>query len=915
MKHRANLLNIVLILLFILTACDLTRNVPKGKYLLRSNTIDVMDNSTIDKYELGLIVRQQPNQRNFYINFKLRIFNLIDSAKVANKRELKYQAFERKQLKKKNKVAAINAKRNEKAFERGEATFRVKEYREVSFTKVLWKEKVKYKFGQKPIVFDTLLFDKSIEQLGFYLRKKGYYYGSVKGELTYNQKKRFAYPRYVIQTGPQYIIDSVQYKGAKMLRDKHAAYVKKTMEQTGQHPLINKPFDTDYLNDYREKVAKYLRDDQVYKFSSSSISYSADTNKQTMRVRLIIQFDDRYIPSEAKKDSLIKVPYTEMTIANVYFHLSDTLNSDSSFALQMKDQQLSLYDPIAPQFLRTTKFLTYDQVLYTKKQLAEKKAPVGTTNPFRKIIVTYNGNEPWIKPSILELQNYLEHDNKYKEYYLDRSYRSIVQLGVFSSVKPIIIEKPGNKLEVHYFLEPAKKQTYGFDPKFTSSAGLLGANASFNYTNKNINRGAGKMVFSFGGGFESQPLVFQDQSGQAVGAGKGRTFNTFEFGPSLKFDLPGLFPTPVTMLGKRQKPRTVLTTAYNIEKRSIFDRSVFQLNYMWKFLVGKTQVFQMGLPGASVIKYVSIKKSAAFQDQLNQINDVFLNSTYNNQFIWQDFKFSYEYNNKEKDLKEGKERRNASNTSVYFNSTFDAAGNVLYQFRARQDTLNGQYLLRNQPYSQFVRLDNQFIMSKRVLTGSSLHLKMSAGAGLPYKNSKTSMPYDYSFFGGGSNDNRGWRARALGPGAYKYHLDTNRLATQIADIRFAGSFEYRFSLGSTFKGALFTDFGNVWTYREDLSRMGSQFHWNTFIPQIAISSGLGLRMDLDYFIIRLDVGFPIYNPAFAKGAKWVFQDMGTRETYYQEGMNYFNMSLDQVKKIMPRPFLPNYLNFGIGYPF
>ncbi len=905
----------MVILLIVLSACDLTRNVPAGKYLLRSNTIQVKDNTELDKYDLGLIVRQQPNQRNFYINVKLRIFNAIDSSKVAKKRAEKFQAFQEKQARKKSHVDAINAKRNRKAFLKGDSTFIVKEFHEVSFTKVLWKEKVKYKFGQKPIVFDTLLYQKSIEQLGYYLRKKGYYYGQVTGTLRYNDKKRFAFPTYNIEPGAQYMIDTVSYSGAKMLRDKHAAYVKKQIEQTGEHPLLNRPFDTDYLNDYREKVAKYLRDDQVYKFSSSSITYTADTNKRTMKVRLQVHFDDRFVPSDVKKDSLIRIPYVEMTVANVYFHLSDTINMDSSFTQLMKSQQLSLYDPIALQFLRTTRNFTYDEILYTKKQLADKKALPGTTNPFRKVEVTYNGKEPWIKPSILELQNYLEHDNKYKEYYLDRSYRSIVQLGVFSSVKPIIIEKPGNKIDVHYFLEPAKKQTYGFDPKFTSSAGLLGANASFNYTNKNINRGAGKMVFSFGGGFESQPLVFQDQSGQTVGAGKGRTFNTFEFGPSLKFDLPGLFPTPVTMLGKRQKPRTILTTAYNIEKRSIFDRSVFQLNYMWKFLVGKTQVFQMGLPGASVIKYVSIKKSSAFQNQLNQINDVFLNSTYNNQFIWQDFKFSYEYNNKEKDLKDGRERSKWMNTSVYFNSTFDAAGNVLYWFRARQDTLNGQYLLRNQPYSQFVRLDNQLIMSKRVLTGSSMHLKVSAGAGLPYKNSKTSMPYDYSFFGGGSNDNRGWRARALGPGAYKYQLDTNRLATQIADIRFAGSFEYRFNLGSTFKGAIFTDFGNVWTYREDASRMGSQFHWNSFIPQIAISSGLGLRMDLEFFIIRLDVGFPIYNPAFAQGAKWVFQEMGTRATYYQEGMDHFNMNLDQVKKIMPRPFLPNYLNFGIGYPF
>jgi len=369
----------------------------------------------------------------------------------------------------------------------------------------------------------------------------------------------------------------------------------------------------------------------------------------------------------------------------------------------------------------------------------------------------------------------------------------------------------------------------------------------------------------------------------------------------------------VTLLGKRQKPRTVISAAMNFEKRNIFDRRVFQLNYTWKFLVGKTQVFQMGLPGASVIKYVNIQKSAAFEAQLNQINDLFLYNTYSNQFIWQDFKFAYEYSNKDKDDKPGKKKR--YNGTLYFNTTLDAAGNLLYAFRARQDTLNGQYLLGKQPYSQFVRLDNQLIASKRVLNKSTLHLRMQAGAGLSYRNSLTSMPYDYSFFGGGSNDNRGWRARALGPGSYKYHLDTNRLATQIGDIRFGGALEYRFEMSSTFKGALFTDFGNIWTYREDASRLGSQFNWQTFIPQLAISAGVGLRMDLDYFILRLDVGFPIYDPAFADGARWVFQDFKTRETYYAEGMQHFNMSLDQVKELMPRPFLPNYLNFGIGYPF
>jgi outer membrane protein assembly factor BamA len=481
-------------------------------------------------------------------------------------------------------------------------------------------------------------------------------------------------------------------------------------------------------------------------------------------------------------------------------------------------------------------------------------------------------------------------------------------LGVFSSIKPILIEVPGtNKLDVHYYLEPAEKQSFGFEPKFTTTSGLLGTNASINYTNKNLFRGTEKVTISFGGGFETQTQVLNDSR-------KGNFFNTFEIGPSVKFDLPGLFPTPPTLLkSKRQKPRTEILTALNFEKRDIFDRRVFQLNYMWKFNVGKTQVFRMGFPGASVIKFVQINPSAQFEQQLNTINDAFLTSSYSNQFIWQDFKFSWEFNNKEKDFKEGKKR--FLNSAIYFSTTLDAAGNLLYAFRGRQEIVNDQYQFRNLIYSQFVRIDNQYILTRKLKQKTSLHVRFSGGGGIPYRNTKTSLPYDYSFFAGGSNDNRGWTARALGPGGYKYHLDTNRLGTQIADIRLGGSVEYRFSMGGIFKGAVFSDFGNIWTYKEDQSRQFSQFTLKTFLPQFAISAGVGLRLDLDFFVIRLDVGCPIYNPAYTDGARWVFQEMRTRETYYREGETHFSMSNANVRKIMPKPFPINYLNFGIGYPF
>jgi len=190
---------------------------------------------------------------------------------------------------------------------------------------------------------------------------------------------------------------------------------------------------------------------------------------------------------------------------------------------------------------------------------------------------------------------------------------------------------------------------------------------------------------------------------------------------------------------------------------------------------------------------------------------------------------------------------------------------------------------------------------------SSIHGRLLIGGGLPYGNSKTSMPYDYSFFAGGANDNRGWRARALGPGAYKYYLDTNRTATQIGDLRIGSTVEYRFNMGSLLKGAIFMDAGNVWTIKEDVNRVGGQIS-NNWYKQIALSSGVGLRLDLDFFIIRLDLGLPITNPALPAGSRWIFQK---RDAYYAEGLAVLGVN---YKDYLPKPFTPN-IHFGIGYPF
>ena len=436
MLKKAKLQNInLLLLLLVLSACNITRNVPEKRYLLKANVVNI-DNKAIVIDDVLPIIRQQPNQKTLGINFKLRIFNTIDSARVASKKEKKINRFYLKVERKNLKTKWINAKRIEKARKKYRTEFTEKIYKDTVYDKVLFRERIKYKFGQKPIVFDTILYNKSVEQLGLYLKKSGYYYNSVSAYVEFNEKKRFAIPTYNIKSGQVYLIDSVKVEGQNLIKDKYAIFLKRTKEATGEHPLIGKPFDINYLDEFRETVAKFMRDEEIYKFYSSNIKFLADTFKTTMKVNIVMKFEDRYVPAPNKSDSLIKVPFKATVVNDVYFHLADTLNYKGEFYKELIKRGIySNKNPEFEKYLITLDTIRYKEINYSNKKLKQKKLPKGSKDPFREINVTYNGKSPWVRPGLLVLQNYLEHTNKYKEYYLDRSYRSLNQLGIFTSIK------------------------------------------------------------------------------------------------------------------------------------------------------------------------------------------------------------------------------------------------------------------------------------------------------------------------------------------------------------------------------------------------------------------------------------------------------------------------------------------------
>ena len=179
-------------------------------------------------------------------------------------------------------------------------------------------------------------------------------------------------------------------------------------------------------------------------------------------------------------------------------------------------------------------------------------------------------------------------------------------------------------------------------------------------------------------------------------------------------------------------------------------------------------------------------------------------------------------------------------------------------------------------------------VSRKIVLGEKTALagRIFAGCGVPYGNS-TALPFDRLFYVGGSNSMRGWTPRTLGPG--NTPAENTPYPVQMGDMRLEGNLEFRFPIWGMFHGATFVDVGNVWYLGRDKAQVPADgiFHFNRFYKQLGFNTGVGLRVDIKFVILRLDWGIQLHNPNNPEGQRWI-HDFRWKNTA---------------------------LNFGVGYPF
>ena len=204
------------------------------------------------------------------------------------------------------------------------------------------------------------------------------------------------------------------------------------------------------------------------------------------------------------------------------------------------------------------------------------------------------------------------------------------------------------------------------------------------------------------------------------------------------------------------------------------------------------------------------------------------------------------------------------NNSYQIKFNTEIAGNFLYGlsklFRNPKDN-NGQYNIFNIAYSQYAKFDIDLAKSFAINESNSIALHFSTGIAIPYGNSKI-IPYEKRYFAGGANHVRGWSVRQLGPGSYTTRDGKINYINQTGNLQVLASMEYRTRLFWKFNGAAFIDAGNIWTLRSYPEQPGGQFQLNSFLKEIAVAYGLGIRLNFDYFIIRFDMGMKAINPAY-----------------------------------------------------
>jgi outer membrane protein assembly factor BamA len=699
-----------------------------------------------------------------------------------------------------------------------------------------FKKWLRTKAGSEPVILDTSLTAVSIKQMTMYLGNKGYFKSFVSDTIIYKKKK--ATVRYRVKAAQPYLIRHLSYA----VSDTQLAVF---VYQDTAKCLIKKGanFDSYLLDDERTRITSNLLNDGFFRFSNIYIKYRIDTSFLQHQCDITLEIINRVVPSFDNFTTVRQIPHKRYVINRVYIY---------------------------PEFDHLITFTGPYDTLVKTYQSPVKGEPSNTyyflyQNQFR------------VKPRTIAQSIFIAPNSHYNLLDVNQSYAQLSGLQVFKYINIQFREVEEDKssrlqkadlIDCHVELSRAPAQSFSVTTDGTNSGGAFGVQANLGYQNRNIFRGGQLFHLNLSGSLQMQA---------SDGATGNNFFNTMELSVNAGITFPQfLIPIKPESLSKSFKPRTTISVGYSFQHQQHYDQHISNIIFGYSWLQNDKIKHVLNPVEVSLVK---VYTDAYFDSVMNSEQDNRLKNQYTDHAV-AGLKYTFTFSN---------QQISKVKNFAYIRANFETGGNLIYAVnKILKSPLpdSGTYQIFGLPYAQYVRPDIDFRYYNVFGNKFSLVYRFYGGIGIPYGNSSL-LPFEKSFFAGGANGMRGWVMYTLGPGSYN-NEGSSATFNQIGDLQLEANIEYRFPVYHWIRGAVFVDAGNIWILKPSQDLPGGEFTFPGFLDQIALDSGIGIRLDFDFFIFRFDPAIPLYVPSFPKYDRWYFNKM-------------------QIKDII--------WNFGIGYPF
>ena len=811
-----------------LVACNSTKHVTDGEHLLIKNYI-LIDSTKTKGADLQKYILQKPNPRFIGMPLGLYFHNLGNHNKPKNAIE-----WSKETTRSYNIVKKIFSKKQSIAYAN-------------SFINLnKW-----FLNFQSPELVNELKVKRTADNLWAFYKTQGFFKSSVTSIIKRDSAHKKAAVTYYIKKGEPTNLDTINIKIESKVLD--SIYKNSNLEsllKTG-----NQYKDQTFRNE-AAKVVKLFRNNGIYNFTESALGFYVDSTRVDNKTNVdFIISANRLVEDDGQYK---EKPYKVHTIkeVNIYTDYSFTKKGDV-----IKDTL----------FYQGINFLAHNKVKYNTKYLSQSI---------------------FLKPNQI-----------YKDTLINLTRKHLKSLQNFKStnINFSLINGTDNELRMDVLLSPLEKYTLGFETELThSNIRNIGTSAKFSLTNRNTFKGTELLKLSLLGSW------FNSNTGPG-----------WEIGADASVEIPR-FVAPFGLsksVPKEMSPRTYFSLGSSFQKNIGLDRQTFTVltDYKWQYNPKKTiqlEIFNTQyIQNLNVASYFTIYNSE--YDTLNEIAKIYNNTNDNLQlpneaisfmntvsgdtnfqnsnpeefnntlnilnrynivtsdFLIPTIAYTYTYNG-QTDFKD--------NDFSFFRLRIANSGNLLGLLSNKKNDNNKKTFL-NIPLAQYFKTDIEYKKFWTLGSGNSVFgFRSSLGAIITYDNSD--IPFTKSYFAGGSNDIRAWQTYELGPGSRNSGLEFN-----IGSFKFLTSAEYRFDVVGRLKGALFMDAGNIWdisgsSFVED----DAKFNGFTSLKNIAVGSGFGARLDFNFLIVRLDVGFKTYEP-YLDGNKW-FKNYTFNDAVYNIGINY-----------------------------